>query len=190
MADWRVVLRGTMLGQTVNAQRFWSTPSTTPDFQAFADALGISLASSLAPITPSVLVWTELYIIQAQPGGIGLSFVPANFPLAGADAGGQYLPPHVAILLVYNGEFVRHPRQGRNRLPGLLENQVTGGQLTPAAQTAWEAVANSLSQTYITADNWTPILWSDEYLQTNTIASRQVRAQLPTQNSRKIGAGT
>lgn len=190
MPAFRVVLRGTMLGQTVNNQRFWVTIPSNPDIPAFVNALGAAFKTAIQPITPSVLTWTDTYVIPAVTGSLGAAYVPTGFPFSGSDNGGAYLPPHYGILAVYGGVLLINPRQGRNRFAGLLEGQVNNGVLTPTAQTSWLAVANALSASYNTETLWSPTLWSDTYQTVNAISSVSIRAQLPTQNSRKVGAGT
>lgn len=186
MPEFRVVFRGVMDGQNVNIQRFWLNNTASPNIQEFADALGSDFQTAIAPITPTALTWTDLYIIPARPGGLGLPVVPSNFPFSGADAGQQYLPPYVCALAVYGGVLNIHPRQGRNRFPGILEGQVTQGNLTAPAQTAWGAVATVLSTSQVLSSLWTAILWSDEYQTQQLIAGSVIRAELSTQNSRKI----
>ena len=189
MAVYRVVIRGDMMGQSVQLTRYWSNTAPTPNFQDFADGFGAVFQSAIQPITPNTLQWTDLYISTAVAGGLGQAFVPSAFPFVGVDVGGNYLPPHICVLCVYNGTLLVHPRQNRNRIPGILEAQVTSGELTPTALGLWQDVADIMVANLTLAQTWNAVLWSDEYQTTNGVASASVRNAISTQNSRKAGVG-
>lgn len=189
MAVYRVVLRGTVGGQTQNTVRYWINLDATPDLQGFANEFGTAFKAAIAPLTSTDTIWNDLYISGALLGSLGTIVVPAAFPVIGTQNVVTRMPLHDAVLLRYSSSVLQYPRQNRNRISGFMETQVEGGLLTPASIASWQTVADALSGVYTTGGGWTPTLWSDEYQQSNLFTAATVDNRISTQRSRRVGVG-
>lgn len=189
MAVYRVTLRGTVAGQTQNNVRYWINNDPVPDFQAFADDLGVAFETAIAGLTSQDTIWTDLYVSNALVGSLGTVVIPANFPFAGTALSTGRLPVHDAVLLRYSGNPFAYPKQNRNRISGALEGSVENGVLTASAITLWEGVADVLSGVFTPGTGWTPTLWSDRYQTSGLFVNSSVSPIISTQRSRRVGVG-
>jgi len=191
MPTMRVVIRGTAFGQNTATIRFFDVPTVPASFQVFANTFGGSLQTNWVPAAHDICTLNDLYISEATPGSLGVAVTPDTWPLEGAIPGDEAMPPQNAVLMVYGGAGLSYPRQNRNRLPGISETQVTSGQMNAGGITAWTAVMNVLTGIIFDGvNNWTGVLWSDLTLTSKPISSRTLRAQISSQDTRRVGSGS
>lgn len=190
MPTMRVVVRGTAFGQQMAITRYFDVPTIPASFQTFANTFGGALETNWGPAAHDLCVLNDLYISQATTGSLGVAVTPSTFPVTGQQNSETALPPQNAVLAVYGGASLSYPRQNRNRLAGVVEEQVTGGVLNSTGVSDWTAVMNVLSGTMFDGvNNWVGVLWSDLTQASAPITSRTLRSQISTQDSRKVGAG-
>lgn len=186
MPTWKVLIRGHLDGITHQTQRYWATASTTPNFQEFANALGAALGGTLPHLVSESMILDDLLISNALPGSFGTVYVPATFPLVGTAVAATTMPRILTVQLRFNSAAPSHPRINMVRFSGSNESQWIAGGLSSTAITDWEFVATDLCRLYALTDNWSGVLFSEQYLSTNPVTSFSVKPSATTQKTRAL----
>lgn len=191
MALFEVVFQGVWYSQQVVTRRFYEATAFSTSQQAVADAMGEIWSTDHLPIVASSLTMEQISFRRLDIAAPGIPYTPSDWPYAGALAT-DAMPAYTAVDVVLFGVEARYPNRGRVRLPGAVEAQQAGGNLTAGALVLWQAFAAFFAQTITTSGSgiWVPVLHSEVYSPDNEIQVAVVNELLTTQNTRKIGRGS
>jgi len=191
----RVVIEGTLHAQTVQTVlHYLTTVDTGLSPVAQATALAARVAAIVVPQLKSIqsaeYAHTRIIVQKIFPLPPRLPIINTTALGAGSVAGSS-LPCADCAVITKRTIFAGRKYRGRIFVPGVPVTSELDSQLSPAALTTWQAVADAINVALVQApgDTWAMTLWHKSTSTNDVVTQLIARPILRSQRRRQVGRG-